>query len=153
MLKKKYLEEIMNYRMFKFFQGHVIAHNNVLISHNLFKPFLGEIFIFKKIHRSTSRRLGRSGYSKLGQSSSAGIDESKSRTCTDGYLEKVGGTTELGLTTLDFDNPCFTFLSPRWIGRLLKSIVLDKSSSYLQQLNEAENGSLVWSPRSPSPSP
>ena len=34
---KIYLEEIMNSRVFKFFQGHVITHSHVLVNHSLLK--------------------------------------------------------------------------------------------------------------------
>ena len=61
----------MNCRMFKFFQGNVIAHSNVLVGHSLLKPFPSKIFILKNIHRSAFRRLGQSGYSRLGWSSSS----------------------------------------------------------------------------------
>jgi len=64
-----YLEEIMNYRMFKVFQGHVIAHINVLVGHSLLKPFPSKTFIFKKIHRNASGRFGQNSFNKLGWSS------------------------------------------------------------------------------------
>ena len=41
---KKYLEKIMNTRMLKFFQGHVIACSHVLTSYS-------QVFIFQKIHK------------------------------------------------------------------------------------------------------
>ena len=62
-----YLEEIMNSRMFKFLQGHVIACSHILISHGLLKPFLSQIFIFNKIHRNPLRRLRRGRCSGLGR--------------------------------------------------------------------------------------
>ena len=65
-----YLEKIMNSRVFKFFQGHVIAHSHVLVSHGPLKPFPSKIFIFKKIHGNSSRRLGWGSYYRLGRSDS-----------------------------------------------------------------------------------
>ena len=55
--KITYLEEIMNSRMLKFLQGHVMASNHVLISHSLLKTFLSQILIFNKVHRNPLRRL------------------------------------------------------------------------------------------------
>ena len=58
-IMKTYLEEIMNSRVFKFFQGYVITHGHVLVNHNLLKPFPSKIFILKKVHGNSSRRLRR----------------------------------------------------------------------------------------------
>ena len=64
--KITYFEEIMNNKMFKFLQGHVIACSHVLISHGLLKLFPSQIFIFNKIHRNPLRRLKRGRHSGLG---------------------------------------------------------------------------------------
>ena len=82
---RTYLEEIMNSRMFKFFQGHVITHSNVLISHSLLKP--------SQARSSFSRRfigafLG--GWDEvvavgLGGVAPTGMDESKSSFWMDFY--------------------------------------------------------------------
>ena len=75
----------MNSRVFKFFQGHVITHSNVLISHSLLKP--------SQTRSSFSRRfigafLGdwdevvAVGLDKMAP---AGMDESKSSIWMDGY--------------------------------------------------------------------
>ena len=68
---KTYLEKIINSRMFKFFQGHIITHSHILVSHSLLKHFPSKIFILKKIHGKSSRRLGRDGYHKLERSDSS----------------------------------------------------------------------------------
>ena len=83
--KKTYLEEIMNSRVFKFFQRHVITHSNVLVSHNLLKP--------SQARSSFSRRfigalLG--GWDEvvavgLDGVASTGMDKSKSSIWTDDY--------------------------------------------------------------------
>ena len=70
-IMKTYLEDIMNIRVFNFFQGHVITHSHILVSHNLSKPFLSKIFILKKVHENSSRRLRLGGYHRLGQSDSS----------------------------------------------------------------------------------
>ena len=57
---------------------------------------------------------------------SVGLDESRSGICIDGCLVGAGGTTELGLTTPDLDDPCFAFLWPQRLGRLSISTVLDR---------------------------
>ena len=125
----------MNCGTFKFFQRHVIAHNNVLVGHSLLEPFPSKIFILKKIHRSAfSRRFIGVLLGGLDEVVSAGLDrvvsarmdESRSRICAGGSLKKAGGTTKPGLTTPDLDDPCFAFLWPRRLGRLPKSIILDK---------------------------
>ena len=46
--KEKCLEEIMNYRMFKFLHRHVIAYSDILIRHNMLELFLGKAFILEK---------------------------------------------------------------------------------------------------------
>ena len=61
----------MNTGVSKFLQGHVIAHNNVLVSYSLLKPFLGKIFILKKVHRNSPGRLRPGGYNKFGWNDSS----------------------------------------------------------------------------------
>ena len=63
--KSDYLEKIMNTKMLKFFQGHVIARCHVLTSYNLLKPLPSQVLIFQKVHRNISRRLRRGGRSGL----------------------------------------------------------------------------------------
>ena len=64
--KRVNLKEIMNCGMFKLFQGHVIAHSNVLVIDHLLKLLLGKIFVLKKSHRNASKRLRRSSFSCFG---------------------------------------------------------------------------------------
>ena len=52
--EEKFLEEIMNYIMFKFLHRHVIAYSNIHIKHNLLELFLGKAFILKKDWTSPS---------------------------------------------------------------------------------------------------
>ena len=66
--KRDYLEKIMNIRMLKLFQGHVVARSHVLTSYNVFKPLPSQVFIFQKVHRDPLGRLGRGGSSGLGRS-------------------------------------------------------------------------------------
>ena len=66
--KSDYLEKIMNTRMLKFFQGHVIAHSHVLTSYSLFKPLPSQVLIFQKVHRDPLGRLRQDGSSGLGRS-------------------------------------------------------------------------------------
>jgi len=65
--EEKYLEEIMNYRTFKFLHRHVIAYSNILIRYNLLEPFLGKAFTIEKSHRGTIGRFGRGGFRRIGQ--------------------------------------------------------------------------------------
>ena len=44
-IMKTYLEEIMNNRAFKFFQGHVITHSHIFVSHSLLKPSPSKILV------------------------------------------------------------------------------------------------------------
>ena len=70
-IMKTYLEEIMNIRVFKFFQGDVITHSHVLISHSLLKPFPSKILILKKVHGNSFGRLRRDRFSRLRRSDSS----------------------------------------------------------------------------------
>ena len=83
-----YLEEIMNTRMFKVFQGHVIACSHVLISHSLLKTLPSQIFIFNKVHGNPLRRLTQTsqpGIVTLDRITSIDTNKSTSKTWTDGY--------------------------------------------------------------------
>ena len=62
-----YLEEIMNTRVFKVFQRHVIACSYVLTRHSLLKTFPNQVIIFNKVHRNPLRRLGRGRSNDLEQ--------------------------------------------------------------------------------------
>ena len=72
---KKYLEKIMNTRMLKFFQGHVLACSHVLTSYSFFKPFPSQVFIFQMIHRDPLGRLGQGGSSGLSRSDINGDEQ------------------------------------------------------------------------------
>ena len=66
--KRHYLEKIMNTRVLKLFQGHVIARSHILASYSLFKPLPSQVFILQKVHRDPLGRLGWGRSSGLGRS-------------------------------------------------------------------------------------
>ena len=60
--KKKYLEEIMNGRLFKLLHGHIISNSDILIHHCLLEPFLSKTFTCQEsqliaLKRSSNRRV------------------------------------------------------------------------------------------------
>ena len=110
----------MHSRMLKFHQGHVIANNHILISHNLLKTFPSQISIFNKVHRNPLRRLRWGRHSGLEQS-----DFNGNRRI---YIKNLDGQLRHRKARLDnpkFRRPMFRLLS-WWLGRFPKSSVLDK---------------------------
>ena len=82
---KIYLKEIMNSRVFKFFQGHVITHSNVLISHSLLKPSQTRSSFSRRFIGAFLGDWDEVVAGGLDEMAPAGMDESKSSIWMDGY--------------------------------------------------------------------
>ena len=82
---KTYLEEIMNSRVFKFFQGQVITHNNVLISHSLLKPSQARSSFSRRFIGALLGGWDEVVAAGLDGVALAGMDESKSSIWTNFY--------------------------------------------------------------------
>ena len=63
--EKKYLEEIMKCRMLKFLHIHIIAYGNILLRHNLLKPFPGKAFTLEESHGAATRRFRKGGFGRV----------------------------------------------------------------------------------------
>ena len=79
----------MNARVLKLFQGHVVAHSNVLTSHSLLKPLPSQVFILQKVHKDPLGRLGRGRSNGLGRGGNNGLGRaiSKDRRVNVNYLD------------------------------------------------------------------
>ena len=75
----------MNSRVFKFFQGHVITHNNVLISHSLLKPSQARSSFSRRFIRALLGGWDEVVVAGLDGVALAGMDESKLSIWTNFY--------------------------------------------------------------------